>query len=360
MLSILIPTAGRSGVLPSVLRSVHGECRSVDQPTEVIVIDNNTDEDLVHRIRQQCEAAESPTRFVHESSPGSSAARHRGADEATGELLVFIDDDVELGRGWLGGILDGFADNTVDIVGGPSIPRFSGSVPAWFWDFVTPTPYGGWHCTWVSLLDIGRPIPDIDANYVWTLNLGIRRSVLQELGGFHPDLVPSHLQRWQGDGETGLTLKARAAGIKARYVPQALLYHHVGPERLTIEYFVRRARFQGICDSFTQIRAGSAIAQASPNSLKLPSLFHRLGGVADRLMSMLGANRAAPPVTPVSRPWAAAAVEVHRLTTQAYREGFEFHQREAAGDPRLMQWIHRDTYWGADILAEAEAVNETA
>lgn len=360
MLSILIPTAGRGEVLPVVLKSARQECLTVGHPTEVIVIDNNTDEDLVHCIRQQCEAAEGPVRYVPEPSPGLGAARHRGADEAAGDLLVFLDDDVELGRGWLAGMLKGFADNRVGIVGGPSIPRFGGSVPAWFWDFVTPTPYGGWHCTWVSLLDIGQPVADIDPNYVWGLNFGIRRSVLRELGGFHPDLVPKHLQRWQGDGETGLTLRARAAGVKARYVPQALLYHYVGPDRLTPEYFVRRARYQGVCDSFTQIRAGSAIAQASPNSPKQPSFFRRLGCVTDSIRSALGVNRAAPPVTPVSRPWAAAAAEVHQLTAQAYREGFEFHQHEAAGDPRLMQWIHRDTYWGADILAEAEAVNETA
>ncbi len=334
MLSILIPTAGRGEVLPVVLESARRECLAVDHPTEVIVIDNNTDEELVHCIRQQCDAAEGPVRYVREPSPGLSAARHRGADEAEGEKLVFLDDDVELGRGWLAGMLSGFADNAAGIIGGPSIPRFRGSVPAWFWDFVTPTPYGGWHCTWVSLLDIGQPVEDIHPNYVWGLNFGIRRTVLQELGGFHPDLVPSRLQRWQGDGETGLTLKARTAGVKARYVPEALLYHYVGPERLTAEYFVRRARYQGVCDSFTLIRTGGVPAEAPP---------------------------IAPTPTPAQgfRPWEAAAAEVHFLTEQAYREGFEFHQREAAGDPRLIQWIRRDTFWGADIPAEAKAVNES-
>ncbi|RPH94019.1 MAG: glycosyltransferase family 2 protein [Lysobacterales bacterium] len=332
MFSILIPTAGRGEVLPVVLESAHRECRAIGHPTEVIVIDNNTDEVLVHCIRQQCDAAEGPVRYVREPSPGLSAARHRGADEAAGEWLVFLDDDVELGQGWLAGMLEGFTDRSVGIVGGPSIPRFGGSVPAWFWDFVTPTPYGGWHCTWVSLLDIGRPVDDIHPNYVWGLNFGIRRSVLKELGGFHPDLVPGRLQRWQGDGETGLTLKAQAAGVKARYVPQALLYHYVGPERLTVDYFVRRARYQGVCDSFTQIRATGALVRTSPAA-------------------------PAQAAAQSTRTWESAAADVHRLTAQAYREGFEFHQREAANDPRLLQWIHRETFWGADILAEAEAVN---
>ena len=326
MLSILIPTAGRGEVLPIVLESVRRGGHTLDQASEVIVIDNNSDENLAHCIKRQCDAFADRVRYVHEPSPGLGAARHRGADEACGELLVFLDDDVELSPGWLGGMLSGFADPAVGIVGGPSIPRFGASVPAWFWDFVEPTPYGGWHCTWVSLLDIGRPVGDIHPNYVWGLNFGIRRSVLKDLGGFHPDLVPSTLQRWQGDGETGLTMKAYEAGVKARYVPQALLFHCVGPERLTVDYFVRRARYQGVCDSFTRIRAGQTPGEAAP-------VLHD---------SSAG-------------PWSAAAAEVHRLTDCAYREGYEFHQREAASDLRLLEWIRRDTFWGSDIRTEARA-----
>ena len=330
MLSILIPTAGRGDVLPFVLSSVHRECQSTGHPVEVIVVDNNSNEELVSRVKQQCKSTGGAVRYVREPSPGLTAARHRGADEAAGDLLVYLDDDVELAQGWLTGIFSGFEDVSVGIVGGPSIPRFKSSVPSWFWNFVAPAPQGGWHCGWVSLLDIGQAVSDIDPNYIWGLNFGIRRSVLKELGGFHPDLVPPHLQRWQGDGETGLTIKAKAVGIRARYVPEALVYHHVGPERLTPEYFARRARYQGVCDSFTSIRAGNAP----------------------------GETAAPPPAQEVS-PWQAVAGEVHRLTVEAYQEGFEFHQREAAGDPRLMHWIRRDTFWGADILAETAAADET-
>ena len=58
------------------------------------------------------------------------------------------------------------------------------------------------------------------------------------------------------------------------------------------------------------------------------------------------------------RPSLAAMAEVRRLTAEAYWEDFEFHQSETAGDPRLIQWIRRDTFWDADILAEAKAANE--
>jgi hypothetical protein len=273
--------------------------------------------------------------------------------------LIFIDDDVEVAPGWLAGMVRGFSENRVDIVGGPSIPSFGGSVPDWFWDFILPTPYGGWYCTWVSLLDIGRPVHGINPNFVWTLNFGIKRSVFRDLGGFHPDLVPSHLERWQGDGETGLTLKAQALNVKAIYVPQALIYHYVAPERLTLEYFAHRARFQGICDSFTHLRIRSAATEPSSLSIKPPFLSSWIRGIPGMLRSQLGRKPAPLQANLASRPWGKAAVEVHRITDAAYRQGYEFHQSEAAADPRLMRWILRDSYWGADIRSEVSADEET-
>lgn len=52
------------------------------------------------------------------------------------------------------------------MVGGPSIPKFTNSVPTWFWEFLSRTPYGGWMCPWLSLLDIGRSVKGISPNYV--------------------------------------------------------------------------------------------------------------------------------------------------------------------------------------------------
>lgn len=62
---------------------------------------------------------------------------------------------------------------------------------------------------WLSLLDIGQDVPNIDPNYIWGLNFSIRKQTMYDCGGFHPDLVPAYLQCWQGDGETGLTKKIK-------------------------------------------------------------------------------------------------------------------------------------------------------
>jgi hypothetical protein len=53
-------------------------------------------------------------------------------------------------------------------------------------------------CVCVSLLDLGDEPRFVDANYVWGLNLAIKRDTLFKLGGFHPDCIPLELQPMSG------------------------------------------------------------------------------------------------------------------------------------------------------------------
>ena len=82
----------------------------------------------------------------------------------------------------------------------------------------------------------------------------IRRDTLYRVGGFHPDDVPRSYQRYQGDGETGMTFKLKEQGLKAIYDPGALVYHQIPTECLTVRYLEQRQYYQGVCDSYTSIR----------------------------------------------------------------------------------------------------------
>lgn len=96
-----------------------------------------------------------------------SAARHRVAEEARGEILTFLDDDVEISHSWLKAIQDAIKSEDVVMVGGPSIPKFTRSIPPWFWAQMSATPYGGWMNQFLSLLDIGRDFINVDPKYIW-------------------------------------------------------------------------------------------------------------------------------------------------------------------------------------------------
>jgi hypothetical protein len=68
-------------------------------------------------------------RYFHEPMPGLLSGRHRGAQEARGEILSYLDDDVLLGPFWLEGVTEAFANPEVVLVGGPSVPEFQVKPP---------------------------------------------------------------------------------------------------------------------------------------------------------------------------------------------------------------------------------------
>jgi glycosyltransferase involved in cell wall biosynthesis len=325
-ISIIIPTAGSTSEIKAAIQSLL-TISPEKYAAEIIIIDNNFSEELSKDLHAYIQTVGRGIRYYRERSPGSCAARHRGATEARGELLTFIDDDVEATEGWLAAIQNAFTDPEVAIVGGPSIPKFRSSIPSWFWDYIGSTPYGGWMCTWLSFLNIGHDVLNINPNYVWTLNFSIRKHLLNACGGFHPDLVPERFQRWQGDGETGFTMKFQEAGYRADYLQDVKVLHLCRPERLSVEYFNKRAYFQGVSDSFTQIRKGTAPLSEQTTQ---------------------ASTGQAPPVF----PWSSESAQVKRLTDQAYRDGWMFHQREVAADPVLLAWVRRENYFGADIREE--------
>jgi glucosyl-dolichyl phosphate glucuronosyltransferase len=332
--SIIIPTCGAAWGLAPTLRRVAEES-TLHAGVEVLVVDNNAPGPDSLRVRDLCgESGTSHLRYVNELSPGATAARHRGVRESTGDILIFVDDDVEVSHGWLAAVLDAFERSGAEIVGGPSIPRFSGSIPDWLWAQLHRTPYGGWGCGALSLLDIGRTVEGIDPIWIWTLNFSIYRETFLRLGGLHPDLVPPALQRWQGDGETGLTYKALASGTRCIYSHEALIHHLIQPNRLCAEYFERRSYFQGICDSFTKIRQGEEAAPSHTGPRQLPGL-----------------------PGPHATPWSHAAHEIEVGCTHAYNRGWAFHQREVAADPGLLAWVRRKDFLDADIRGEANAAD---
>lgn len=320
VVSVVIPTRNRAALLAGTLASL-GALDFPDDSHEVLLVDNgSTDEtpavlEAFTRSHPRC-----PLRGVLEPEPGLLAARHRGAREARAPLLAFIDDDVEVERTWLRAIVDAFTDPAVHLVGGPSLPRYEIPPPpwlTWLWSLDGARSV----CGDLSLLDLGAQAREIDPTWVFGLNFAIRKETLVALGGFHPDCMPKHLQRYQGDGETGLALKAKAGGHKAVYAPGATLRHRIPAARLTIAAFEERHFYQGVCNSFAEIRAAGGLPRgpdwrAAARGLR--RLTRSLGGKRSRLLARL---------------------------ERARRAGHLFHRQEVRRDPALLAWVLKRDYW---------------
>jgi GT2 family glycosyltransferase len=338
--SIIIPTRNRAKslecTLSSVAMAIHGQ---VD--AEVLIIDNGSPgstAELVSRFQSQFGSGK--WRYFLEPIPGLLSGRHRGAAEADGEILAFLDDDVILSPGWLEGLRGSFRDSSVALVGGPSLPRFEGPPPAWLGSFWRTSADGRRSLGELSLLEIPTQHPvEIEPDMVWGLNFAIRRDVFVESGGFHPDCVPSQLQHFQGDGETGLSQKVRQLGLRAIHHPAVAVQHQIGRDRLSIEYFEARHFYQGVCDSFTALRSsGCKFSEEEPDrcggqSRGVKNIIRRFFGRSLRSQAVPGASCAADDASPQER------------CRKAWQHGFDFHQESARRSDVLRQWIMKPDYF---------------
>ena len=309
-ISIIIPTYNRIDALRLALQSLINQ-DSPPEEFEILVVDNacnDTSRAIVDEAMENNRGLN--IQYIAEPVPGLLSGRHRGALEAKGSLLVFIDDDIEADPNWLNSIRDAFQDPAVHLVGGKCLPNYETPPPAWTEQIWNRTPDGE-ACSYYSLIDYGDQRREIDANLVWGLNFSIRRGTLYQLGGFHPDTVPRSYQRYQGDGETGLTIKLKEQGLKVIYEPGALVYHQVPAERLTVRYLEKRQYFQGVCDSYTSIRRTRHI-----DFIHNTCLF------------------------PATEPEMLA----YRMSA-AYMCGYNYHQGMVKKDPRLLEWVMRKDYF---------------
>jgi glycosyltransferase involved in cell wall biosynthesis len=314
--SVILPTRNRSALLPRTLESLRGQTLAANE-FEVIVVDNGSTDDT-RAIVERLSGGQANLRYVFEANPGLHNARHAGIEAARSELLLFGDDDIRAFPTWVEAVLRCFEDPKVGLVGGRCLPDMETTPPAWF-DSLWTAVEGGRVLGDYSLVDLGDRPHDTAPHLVYGCNYAVRKTLVLQLGGFHPDSLPEDLWRLRGDGETGLSMKIAAAGYRVRYEPAASVHHLVSPDRLTAKYLYRRAFAQGISDSYSAARYGR------------PVLRHFLAGG-------LRAMRAA------LRPGVAQAREVLRAQTQGYLDGLRFHRGQLRADPTLLQWVQRTDY----------------
>ena len=348
MISVIVPTCNRAGYLSKALTSFRAQELDPNE-YEVLVVDNGS-KDNTREVSLKASEKFPQNRLLYlwEPIPGLLSGRHRGAMEASGDVLVFADDDIEADSKWLKAINETFQDRAVHIVGGRNLPNYESDPPEWLallWD---KDERGKW-CIYLSLLDFGEQPCEIHPNFVWGLNFAIRKRTLFELGGFHPDCIPEHLQRFQGDGETGLTSNAAERGYKAVYQPHALVYHAVPAERMTIEYMERRQFYQGICDSFTEIRNNKGISTERGQREKK----HLIRGVLSRTLHypqvwrerLFGGQRGDESEGIFREDESDIFGEIRRRMRLAYCEGYRFHQDEVRSDPLLLEWVLKHDFF---------------
>ncbi len=330
-LSVIIPTYNRSYYLKDFVNSILAQTLS-PKYYEIILVDNGSTDSTRELINSLNRQNENRIKYFFEQQPGLHIGRHLGARHAGGEILTFTDDDIIAQPGWLEAVIESFQDNDIALVGGKNLPKWEAAPPEWVDLFKTENEYG-WIIGQLSLLDFGNTCIEIPARFVFGCNYSIRKKVMYDCGGFHPDGMPPELIQYRGDGETALSIAIEEKGYRTVYNPRASVYHRIPIERLQIDYFCQRAFRQGISDSYTEIRANRGLSL--PVAKKKTRLRSFPKYILRRLTSFLSnrdePNREVPP----------ASAQVN----EAYDKGKVFHRKKVSNNPELLNYILKENYF---------------
>ena len=259
-LSLIIPTHNRSERLIAALESVIRQ----DLPAadwECVVVSNNSTDDTVARFGDF--AARYPglnLRLVTEDGPGDSYARNRGIAETSAPLLVFIDDDERINPGFLRAYADFFdAHPDAVVAGGRIIAEYVTGRPAWLSKY-TEMPIA-------NPMDFGDAVRPFPAGRVpGGGNMAFRRSAALRYGGFDPSLGRVGRMLIGGE-ENDFFERLMRGGETCWYVPGAVMWHIIPPEKLTESYFRRLCYNVGVSQ---RLRAG--MYRRYPKTLLFESL----------------------------------------------------------------------------------------
>lgn len=241
--SVTVCTHRRAALLAACLESLETQANPYGA-VEILVIDNCADgsaEPVVRNAQAAFARRGIPLRHVVEPRPGVAHARNRSLEEARHPIIAYIDDDERATPGWLARLLAPFAElgPAVDIVAGEVEPDFAGTPrPDWLTDELVPLL----SCRWGWG---GQPRYLKPHEWFGEGNCAFRRALLAGRG------FNTALGRREGSlmSNEGIAFtRARQDGAAAYCVPQAVVFHHVHPERLEKKWLLRRMFFQGLSD----------------------------------------------------------------------------------------------------------------
>jgi glycosyltransferase involved in cell wall biosynthesis len=236
-LSVGICTWNRCELLRQTLEQMTRLRAPAGVTWEVVVVNNNCS-DATDAVLAEF-AAQLPLRRIFEATPGQSSARNAVVQAATGDYLIWTDDDVLVDPEWLVAYAGAFAARPDAVVfGGPITPWFEGTPPAWL--------AAAFHkvSNAYAVLDLGsEPISLGHDAYPFGANMAFRTDVLKG-GAFDPTLGLRPGSSMRGE-EMVLIRDLFAAGEQGWWVPEAHVQHFVPRERQTLAYLKNYYRGAG-------------------------------------------------------------------------------------------------------------------
>jgi glycosyltransferase involved in cell wall biosynthesis len=234
--TVVVCTHDRADVLGDAVAAAAAQAGAND--AEVLVVDNASTDGTPAVLAEMVLRHAPLVRVAREPRLGLSAARNRGLADARGDVVVYLDDDAVPRPGWLAALLRPYAEPAVACTGGRIALAFPTPPPAW----LPPEIHGAFSA--FDLGDAPRRLRYGRDDYPYGANVSFRAATARALGGFSTRLGPLGRVELVHD-ETDLCYRLDRAGHEVRYVPDAIVDHRVGVERMAPERILRRFRMTG-------------------------------------------------------------------------------------------------------------------
>jgi glycosyltransferase involved in cell wall biosynthesis len=229
--TVAICTRNRAELLASTLHRIADCVVPPGMHLDVLVVDNGSTDAtpaVLEVARRRL-----PLRWTAEPRPGASYARNRALAEATGDVILWTDDDVLVSDGWLAAYSEAFARwPDAAFFGGPIEPLFVGRAPMWL------TAASQLLDGPLARRELGpHPRQFNPAVLPYGANLAMRRAAQVQFG-YDVRLGPAPDRAFGGE-ETDLMRRMLEAGMQGWWVPEARVQHVIPKSRQTTRYIRR-------------------------------------------------------------------------------------------------------------------------
>lgn len=237
--SIIVPVYNRPDEVDELLESL---CKQSFKDFEVIIVEDGSSVACKEVCDKYMERLDLKYFLKQNSGPGQS--RNYGAERSKGEYLIVLDSDVVLPEDYLQAVEDELLRQSADAFGGPDRAHDS------FTDTQKAISYS--MTSFLTTGGIRGGKKKLDKFYPRSFNMGIRRDVYMQLGGF---------SKMRFGEDIDFSIRIFDAGYKCRLFPDAWVWHK---RRTDMRKFFRQVYNSGI--------ARINLHKRHPGSMKLVHL----------------------------------------------------------------------------------------
>lgn len=201
--SIIVPVFNRPDEVDELLESLLSQ---EEKDFEVIIVEDGSQVPCKKVCDKYADRLDLHYYYKENSGPGQS--RNYGAERAKGDYLLILDSDVVLPKGYIRAVSEELNREPADAFGGPDCAHesFTDTQKAISYSMTSFFTTGG----------IRGGKKKLDKFYPRSFNMGIRRDVYQELGGF---------SKMRFGEDIDFSIRIFKAGKRCRLFPKAWVWH---------------------------------------------------------------------------------------------------------------------------------------